>query len=115
MMALCLRERRGPELLRGHAGEAGVRLCLHRPQPCCVATRPVLPQQRLRKVPMGAAAPVVCLHGVCHPVVGEPENSGKGMPFGSSGWSWWSRGERFSFGELGFSQGISFGEVISGF
>lgn len=64
---------------------------------------------------LGAAAPVICLHGVCRPVLGEPENAGKRRPFRGSGWSWWSRDERFSFRELGFSHGISFREVISVF
>lgn len=44
------RKRRWPELLRGHASEAGVRLCLHCSQPRRVPACQVLPKQRLGKV-----------------------------------------------------------------
>lgn len=50
---LCLlsnRQRRGPQLLRRHAGEAGLRLRLRGAEPRRVAHRQVLPQQRDREV-----------------------------------------------------------------
>lgn len=52
------RERRRQELVRGHAGEAGLRLRLRRPEPRRVPHREVLPQQRDGEVsPAGAGAP----------------------------------------------------------
>lgn len=61
------RERRGPKLLWGHAGEAGVRLRLHRAQSRCVAAGEVLPEQRLRKVTSRASpspGPQLLGHGL---------------------------------------------------
>lgn len=59
-LPFCFRKWRWPKLLRGHAGEAGVWLRLHRPQSRRVATCEILSKPRFWKV-----TDILCHHPGC--------------------------------------------------
>lgn len=82
----------------GHAGEAGVQLRYIVPPTLC-RRRPLPTPTETRKVASswGPLAPVISAPPTefAAPILGEPENAGKGKPFRGSGWSWWSQMKGF--------------------